>query len=457
MTIIIRGDIVFTPRPDRFTVLEDGCVAVGDDGRVTQVAGSPSDIRLRGTRASGDRIVPTDGAAPRSTVDSGEPEPRVIDRRGCLVIPSFVDLHVHAPQYPMAGVGLDEQLLRWLENTTFPVESHFADPQVAGTWYRRFLHRMWRVGTLRFSAFATLHEESTLMLMGLCQESGLRPVVGKVNMDRNAPEELLESARDSLESTRRIIGKSRAATPDIGYVVTPRFVPSTTPELMEGLGEIVREFGLPVQSHLDENRSEVEWVRRLHPDVPTYAQVYDRFGLMPEGRTIMAHCIWMTQTERRLLRERGVWAAHCPQSNLNLASGLMPVRRSLDAGIKVCVASDVAAGHDPSMPRQIVSAIETSKAKTFETGHENDRPLALSEAFYMATKRPGEFFGAIGRGRVGTFEPGCDFDALVIREEDGNPLDLPPEGKLARFIYDGDDRDILERWIAGRTVPEPFA
>ena len=198
-------------------------------------------------------------------------------------------------------------------------------------------------------------------------------------------------------------------------------------------------------------------MRELHPDIPTYAEVYDRFGLMPEGRTIMAHCIWMTDSERELLRERRVWAAHCPQSNLNLTSGLMPVRRNLDAGLKVCIASDVAAGHDPSMPRQIVAAIETSKAKTFEAGHEKDRPLTLSEAFYMATKRPGAFFGAIGRGRVGSFEPGYDFDALVIREEEDNPLDMSVEGRLARFIYDGDDRDILERWVAGRRIPEPFA
>lgn len=457
MTTVIRGDIVFTQKPGYFTVLEDGCVVVGDDGRVAKVARSLDDLTLHGHYVLGECIPPAGGWTTPPVPPHWEPGPQVVDRRGCLVIPSFVDLHVHAPQYPMSGLGLDMELLQWLRSTTFPTESRFADDEVAETWYRRFVRRMWRVGTLRFSAFATLHTGATQLLMRLCQEAGLRPVIGKVNMDRNAPEDLRERTSDSLDGTRLIAETSSTETPDVGYIVTPRFVPATTPKLMEGLGEIVRRFGLPVQSHLDENRSEVDWVRELHPDIPTYAEVYDRFGLMPEGRTIMAHCIWMTDSERELLRERRVWAAHCPQSNLNLASGLMPVRRNLDAGLKVCIASDVAAGHDPSMPRQIVAAIETSKAKTFEAGHEKDRPLTLSEAFYIATKRPGAFFGAIGRGRVGSFEPGYDFDALVIREEEDNPLDMSVEGRLARFIYDGDDRDILERWVAGRRIPEPFA
>ena len=424
--IAYKGDIVFTPSPDRFEVVEDGYVIV-DGGTVRQVCGSlPASMR---------------GAADLT----------VVDRSRHLIIPAFNDLHVHAPQYPFAGLGFDYELLPWLEKYTFKAESKYADLDVADHWYRRFLTRLWKNGTLRFSAFATLHNEATLRLMELCQESGLRPVVGKVNMDRNSPDYLVEDTDASLTGTEELITRSRKLAPDIGFIITPRFVPSTTPELMAGLGELAERYHLPVQSHLDENRGEIQWVHELHPDIPTYAEVYERYGLMPSGRTIMAHCVWLTDRERAVLKDHDVWLAHCPQSNLNLTSGIMPVRRDLDYGLKVSIASDVAAGNDSAMTRQIVMAIEASKAKTFEAGHEDDRPLRLPEAFHMATKVGGALFG-----KVGSFEPGYAFDALVIREDE-SLLDLSVEERLERFIYTGDDRDIEERHVEGRLVPQPFA
>ncbi len=336
--IAYKGDIVFAPTPDRFEVVEDGYVIV-DGGTVQQVCGS---------------------------LPAGMDDMTVVDRSGHLIIPAFNDLHVHAPQYPFAGLGFDHELLPWLERYTFKAESAYADIDVADRWYRRFLTRLWNNGTLRFSAFATLHNESTLHLMELCQESGLRPVVGKVNMDRNSPEYLVEDTDASLSGTEELIEQAKRRAPDIGFIVTPRFVPSTTPELMAGLGQIVERHHLPVQSHLDENRGEIQWVHELHPDIPTYAEVYEHYGLMPDGRTIMAHCVWLTDREREMLKKHDVWLAHCPQSNLNLTSGIMPVRRNLDYGLKIVIASDVAAGNDSAMNRQIVMAIEASKAKTFD-------------------------------------------------------------------------------------------
>ncbi len=422
--IAYKGDIVFAPTPDRFEVVEDGYVIV-DGGTVRQVCGSlPADMS-------------SDGMT-------------VVDRSGHLIIPAFNDLHVHAPQYPFAGLGFDHELLPWLERYTFKAESAYADIDVADHWYRRFLTRLWSNGTLRFSAFATLHNESTLHLMELCQDSGLRPVIGKVNMDRNSPDYLVEDTDASLSGTEELIERVARRAPDIGFIITPRFVPSTTPELMAGLGQIAERHHLPVQSHLDENRGEIQWVRELHPDIPTYAEVYEHYGLMPDGRTIMAHCVWLTDRERAVLKNHDVWLAHCPQSNLNLTSGIMPVRRNLDYGLKVSIASDVAAGNDSAMNRQIVMAIETSKAKTFEAGHADDRPLRLPEAFHMATKVGGALFG-----KVGSFEPGYAFDALVIREDE-SLLDLSVEERLERFIYTGDDRDIEERYVEGRLVPQPF-
>ncbi|MDN6553521.1 MAG: amidohydrolase family protein [Bifidobacterium mongoliense] len=341
--------------------------------------------------------------------------------------------------------------VRWYRWYTFVDEARFADPDVAERWYRRFLVDLWQAGTLRFSAFATLHTASTWRLMELAQESGLRPLIGKVNMDRNAPDSLIESTAQSLADTETLIHRAAERTPNVGFIITPRFVPSTTPELMEGLGELVAHYHLPVQSHLDENRSEVAWVRDLHPDIPTYAQVYEHYGLMPRGRTVMAHCIWLNDAERALLRDRQVTVAHCAQSNLNLQSGIMPTRRYLDMGLQVALGSDVAAGHVLDMTRHIVMSIEASKALRFIPGHEDERPLRLAEAFYMATKQGGSFFG-----RVGSFESGYDFDALVVREGD-NLLDLSVEERLERFLYAKGGAAIEERYVDGALVPRPFA
>ena len=445
--IAYKGDILYAPTPDRFTVIENGYVLVGDDGKVVATGGSLEALLEATSRGDSDGVDVADQSCTTDETDSIT----IVDRTGSLIIPGFNDLHVHAPQYPQAGLGFDYELLPWLEKYTFPTEAKYADIDIADHWYRRFITHMWQVGTLRFSAFATLHNEATLQLMQLCQESGLKPLIGKVNMDRNSPDYLVEDTDDSLSSTEQLIQQSRKLTPDIGFIITPRFVPSTTPELMVGLGELAQRYDVPVQSHLDENRNEIDWVRELHPDIPTYTEVYEQYGLMPNNRTIMAHCIWLTDRERAILKDHGVWLAHCPQSNMNLTSGIMPVRRNLDYGLKVSIASDIAAGHEPNMNRHIVTAIEASKMKTFETGYEHDRPLSLSEAFHMATKVGGSFFG-----KVGSFEPGYDFDALVITEDE-SLLELSPEERLERFIYAGSSRDIAERYVSGRLIDKPFA
>lgn len=422
MIIAYKGDIVFTPSPDHFETFEDGYVLV-EDGKVIRVC------------------------------DSLPPDSRnitIMNRSGHLIIPAFNDLHTHAPQYPLAGLGFDYELLPWLEKYTFKAESRYADIDMADHWYRRFITKLWENGTLRFSAFATLHNEATLRLMELCQESGLRPVIGKVNMDRNSPDYLIEDTDASLSGTEELIMKAKKITPDVGFIITPRFVPSTTSELMNGLGELAKRYHLPVQSHLDENRNEIKWVHELHPNIPTYTEVYEHYGLMPDGRTIMAHCVWLTDRERKILKEHDVWLTHCAESNLDLTSGIMPVRRNLDYGLRVSIASDVAGSHESAMNRHIVMAIEASKAKTFETGYAEDKPLRLPEAFYMATKVGGSFFG-----EVGSFESGYEFDALVIREDE-SPLDLSVEERLERFIYTGDDRDIKERYVGGKLIPRPF-
>ena len=367
-----------------------------------------------------------------------------------LIIPGLTDLHVHAPQYSFRSLNMDMELLEWLETNTFPEESKFQDLDYAKKAYGIFTENVKHSATTRACIFATIHNEATLLLMDQLEEAGIAAMVGKVNMDRNAPDSLREDTDASLADTEELICRSRAELKHVEYILTPRFVPSTTARLMAFLGKLAAERDLPLQSHLSENRSEIAWVGQLHPECASYTEVYRDYGLLRRGCTIMAHAVHLTGREEAILREEGVTLAHCAQSNTNLSSGVMPLRRSLSEGLRCCVASDVAGGHAAAMNRHVAATVGLSKLRALD--HMEERPLSLPEALYLATKGPGEFFG-----KVGSFEPGYDFDALVVDvdELDGR-LPRTPFEKLEQFLYDGDDRDILARYSRGSLVEKPF-
>nr|WP_300169454.1 amidohydrolase family protein [uncultured Flavonifractor sp.] len=374
----------------------------------------------------------------------------VTDWGDALIIPAFTDLHIHAPQIVNRGIGYDKQLLPWLETYTFPAEARFADPVFADRAWKAFLNKLWAVGTMRFSAFATIHKEAAWRLMELTEQSGLRGLIGKVNMDRNAPDDLREDTDASLADTEELICRSREELKHTGFILTPRFVPSTTARLMEGLGGLAEKYDLPVQSHLSENPSEVAWVSQLHPDIPTYTQVYDCFGLLRQDKTIMAHAIYLSEGEKALLKDRGTMLAHCALSNVNLSSGVMPLRQNLAQGLRCCAASDVAGGHTAAMTHTVTATVQTSKLNWLT--HPDQSPLSLAEAFYLATRGAGAFFGD-----VGAFLPGYEFDALVLRPTELDALvERTPFEQLEQFLYDGDDRSIAARYCAGALVPQPF-
>lgn len=381
---------------------------------------------------------------------SGCEEVPVADYGDALIIPAFTDIHLHASQYPNCGIGLDKELLPWLDTCTFPMEAKYADAAFAEYYYKKLLNRLWAIGTLHFCGFATLHGESTWQLMELTQQAGFHAYIGKVNMDRGCPDCLREDTAVSLEETEELIRHAAESLQNVKYILTPRFVPCTTPRLMEGLAALAERYDLPVQSHLCENAGEIALVGKLHPDIPNYTQVYDTFGLLRPGKTILAHAVHLTGKETALLAEKNILIAHCAQSNTNLSSGIMPLRQRLQNGISCGIASDIAAGHTPAMYRQIAATIQTSKIHCFL--HPEDAPFSLTEAFYLATKKNGSFFG-----NTGSFEPGYSFDALVISStEPDSPLKRTPYERLEQFIYDGDDRHILARYMQGKIMEQPF-
>lgn len=421
MLRIYKGNIVYASTPDRLTVLENGFIVVLF-GRVKGV--------FESLPAEYDGIeldVETDG----------------------LIMPGLFDLHVHAPQWINRGLGYSMELLPWLMKYTFPAEERFADASFAREAYGMFVEDLKSSETTRACIFATVHKSSTMLLIELLRESGLGAYVGKVNMDRNSIPGLTESTEDSLIETRSIIEWMNETSPEnplVRYMLTPRYVPCTTIELMSGLGDISSEFKVPIQSHLDENRSEIQLVRKLHPESRNFTSVYYDYGLLPAGMTVMAHCIHNTDEEIEMLRSQDVMVAHCPQSNANLSSGIMPLRKYLDKGIRVALGSDVAAGHSMNMRDHVVLAIEMSKL--YWTLHPEYRPLSFSEAFHMASKAGGSFFG-----KTGSFEEGYEFDALVIDDRNlSTGIDISIEERLERYIYNGSNSNIKHKYVAGKRI-----
>lgn len=366
-----------------------------------------------------------------------------------LILPGLTDLHVHAPQYAFRGLGMDLELLQWLDTLVFPQERRYEDLAYAAQAYGAFVQDLRKGPNTRACVFATAHVPATLLLMDMLEASGLVTMVGKVNMDRNGIPGLQEaSAAQSLRDTERWILESQARFRQTTPILTPRFIPSCSDALLEGLGALQQKYGLPVQSHLSENLSELAWVKSLHPDAETYGAAYAKYGLFGGGvPTVMAHCVWSSAEEIALMRERGVYVAHCPQSNMNLSSGIAPVRRFLQEGLHVGLGSDVAGGCHTSILRGMSDAIQASKLR-WRLVDDTLPALTVPEAFYLATVGGGSFFG-----RVGSFAPGYELDAVVIDDAPlAGPAPLSVADRLARAVYLSDDRHIRAKYVRGRPL-----
>lgn len=367
-----------------------------------------------------------------------------------LIIPGFVDLHLHGPQFPNLGLGLDKELMPWLESYTFPEESKYGDMEYAKKVYHTLVKELWKNGTTRSCIFASIHLESTKLLMDIVNEAGLGAYVGKVNMDRNCPDFLCETTEKSLEDTESFLKEYGNKYKRVKPIISPRFVPTCTSNLLKGLGALSLKYKVPVQSHLSENKGEIEFVKELHPETANYASIYNDAGLLGQQPTIMAHCVLLNEEEIQLLSKNKVFIAHSPNSNSNLASGIAPVRRLLRAGIPIGLASDISGGHSLSMCSVIVEGAQVSNIKWIESD-KTEEPLTTPELFYLATKGSGSFFG-----KVGSFEEGYEFDALVLDDSSITGLkEISMEERLQKFIYTGSWQNIEVRYVDGEVVKEP--
>ena len=378
------------------------------------------------------------------------------DYGDALIFPGMVDLHVHAPQYAFRGMCMDLELMDWLNRYTFPEEEKYENLEYAEKAYGMFVNALKIGATTRACIFATRHRYATELLMKLMEESGLISFVGKVNMDREASEALTEASADiSAYTTFGWINAVKDKFTNTKPILTPRFIPCCTDKLMEELREIQMAYGIPVQSHLSESKGEIEFVKFLRPDDPFYGDSYNDYDLFGKNddintdvKTVMAHCVWSTEEEVELMRQNGVFVAHCPASNMNLTSGIAPIRKYIDKGLRVGLGSDIAGGHSDSIFRAITDAIQVSKMY-FRMVDETIKPLIFPEAFYLATKGGGAFFG-----NVGSFEEGYEFDAVVLDDSvlyHPQPLNLAE--RMERAVYLGlDTKKITAKFVAGTKI-----
>lgn len=412
--LILKGNIIFTKALENFEIYKNSYI-IAIDGKVEGIYEAlPEEYSNLSVTDYGDR----------------------------LIIPGFSDLHLHAAQYLQCGMGMANQLLDWLNDYTFDLEKEFQDKEFAKKVYSRFADKLISHGTLRACIFASSSTDGTEVLFEVLKDKGIGAYVGKVNMDTNAPDFIIETAEKSIEGTRYLIEKYKNEKL-VKPIITPRFAPTSTDELLKELGKLASEHNIPVQSHVNENMDEVKWVKELFPDSKNYLDVYNKHGLL--NSTVMAHAIYMNEDEIQTAKQKGVILVHCPDSNINVRSGIMPIRKYLNDGLKLGLGSDIAGGHKIGLNEAVVRAIQLSKLFSLERPEYT--PLSVSEAFYLGTKGGGEFFG-----KVGSFEEGYSLDALVIEDDNLIADRYSLEDRLERFLYIGDDRNIVERYVEGKKL-----
>jgi guanine deaminase len=368
------------------------------------------------------------------------------DHAGRLLTPGFIDTHVHMPQLEVVA-SYGTELLEWLNTYTFPAERRYADPAVCEAGAARFLDALLAHGTTSALVFPTVHKGSADALFGAAQQRGMRLIAGQCLMDRHAPPDLTvaldQSERDSEDLIARWHGRDRLA-----YALTVRFAPTSTDAQLAMAGRLLaRHPGLFLQTHVAENRAELDWVAQLFPSARSYLDVYARHGLLGP-RSVLAHGIWLDAADRRVLSQTGAQIAHCPCSNLFLGSGLMPWRAHEDAGVAVSLGSDVGGGTHLAMQRTCADAYKVQALQHVK--------LPAWKALYAATRGAARALGLAHE--IGSFDPGCTAD-LALWDWAAGPVATVRDA-AARSLHErvfawmtlADERCLRSTWVAGRPL-----
>ena len=371
---------------------------------------------------------------------------QVVDHTGRLLMPGFIDTHIHYPQTDMIAASA-AQLLDWLDDHAFPAERRFADAGHAAESSRFFLDELMRNGTTTALVFGTVHAVSVDAFFAEAEARNLRMIAGKVLMDRNCPEYLRDTPDGGYRDSSSLIEKwdSRGR---LHYAITPRFAITSSDAQLESAGRLATEHpGVFVHSHVAENVNEVKWARELFPQARSYLDVYEHFGLLRE-RAVYAHCIHLDDEDRSRMAQTGAAAAVCATSNLFLGSGLFDFAAARHAGMRTGLGTDVGGGTSFNMLRTL--------AETYKVAQMGGHRLTAWRGFYLATLGGAKALGL--DDRIGSFAPGREADFIVLRM-DSTPLIArrmktarTPDEKLFALMMLGDDREIGATYIMGECV-----
>lgn len=375
-----------------------------------------------------------------------QPGREVTDYRGCLIVPGFVDTHLHYPQTEMIG-AFGEQLLEWLDQYTFPVESQYHCPQHAARMSAFFLQQLLSNGTTTALVFGTVHPESVDALFHAASALEMRLIAGKVMMDRNAPDSLTETPEQSYQQTRALIERWHNHG-RLSYALTPRFAPTSSPQLLSKVRQLRAEYpDTWLHTHLSENPQEVAWVKDLFPEHQGYLDVYHQYQLTGQ-RSLFAHCLHLEEQEWDCLHDTGSAVAFCPTSNLFLGSGLFNLQTCWHKGVKMGIGTDVGAGTTFNMLQTLGEAYKVGQLQRYK--------LSACEAFYHATLGGARALDL--DKKIGNFMPGKEADFVVLdpavsalqQLRHANSRDIWE--KLFVLMTLGDDRNIAATWVNGRCV-----
>ena len=378
--------------------------------------------------------------------ESADLYPQLEDKRGQLIMPGFIDTHIHYPQTEMIA-AYGEQLLEWLETYTFPTEKQFSDKAYAKKISQFFVNELLKNGTTSALVFGTVHPESVDALFEEADKIDMRMIAGKVMMDRNAPEYLLDTAQSSYDQSKTLIDKWHNKG-RLQYAITPRFAPTSSPEQLAMAGKLKAEYpDVYVQTHLSENKDEIEWVKSLFPERAGYLDVYDHYGLVGD-KCVFAHCIHLTEQEWQTMADSDSVIAFCPTSNLFLGSGLFNLEKADDIKVRVGLATDVGGGTSFS---QLQSLSEAYKIMQLQ-----GQTLSVFKGLYMATLGSAESLSMADK--VGNLTVGKEADFIVVdwaatdlqalRLENSTNL----QEKLFALMMLGDERNIQSTYVAGQLV-----
>lgn len=391
----------------------------------------------------------------------------ITDTPNKFFFPGFIDTHIHAPQYPNNGIFGNSTLLDWLTTYTFPLEASLKNLDKARVVYDKVVSRTLINGTTCAAYYATIDPHATNVLSDICLEKGQRGFVGKVCMNDNSPDYYIETIDECKHSTQLVVDHIKKIDPTheiVAPIVTPRFAPSCTSELLTWLGEYKLKNNLHCQTHISENKNEIKWVKGLFPISNSYTDIYNDHNLLDE-RTILAHAIHLSVKEKDLISEKGSGISHCPISNSSITSGECRVRWLLDNGIPVGLGTDVSGGFSPSILQVARQAILVSRHLAMETENDHDK-LTVQDVLYLSTMGGAKLVGL--QNKLGSFTLDKKWDVqLIDLDREDSQVDVfdwqVPQIEtgsfqqkwidiVAKWLFNGDDRNTSKVWVNGRQV-----